>query len=62
MTKSVLTEIEGIGYNTSQKLLWKFKSVKKIEKASLEELKETIAKSKAQIVFDYFQNADKSTK
>ncbi len=58
MTKSVLTEIEGIGYNTSQKLLWKFKSVKKIEKAGLEELQATIGKAKARLVFDYFQKTD----
>jgi excinuclease ABC subunit C len=53
--KSVLTEIEGIGYNTAQKLLWKFKSVKKIEKTNFEDLEKVIGKSKAQIVFTYFQ-------
>ncbi len=52
--KSVLTEIEGIGFNTAQKLLWKFKSVKKVEEASLEKLTETIGQSKAKIVFEYF--------
>ncbi len=54
--KSVLTEVEGIGYNTAQKLLWKFKSVKKIEKANLDELIEIVGKAKALIVFDYFKN------
>ncbi len=54
--KSVLTEIPGIGYNYAQKLLWKFKSVKRIEKASLKQLQETIGKSKGEIVFHYFQN------
>jgi excinuclease ABC subunit C len=53
--KSVLTEIEGIGYNTAQKLLREFKSVKKIEKTEFEDLKKVIGKSKAQIVFAYFQ-------
>ena len=54
--KSVLTEIEGIGFNTAQKLLWKFKSVKKVEQAGIEQLSETIGQAKAQIVFDYFKN------
>jgi excinuclease ABC subunit C len=52
--KSVLTDIDGIGYVTAQKLLWKFKSVKKIKAASLEVLQETVGKAKGQIVFDYF--------
>ncbi|MBN2174403.1 MAG: excinuclease ABC subunit UvrC [Bacteroidales bacterium] len=53
--KSVLTEIEGIGYNNAQKLLWKFKSIKNIRKAPLEALQETVGKSKGKIVFDFFQ-------
>lgn len=52
--KSVLTEIDGIGYSTSQKLLQKLRSVKNIKKATIEELQKIIGKSKAQIVFDYF--------
>jgi excinuclease ABC subunit C len=52
--KTVLTEIEGIGYNFAQKLLWKFKSVRNIEKADLKELQEVIGKVKGRIVFDYF--------
>ncbi|MCD4665512.1 MAG: excinuclease ABC subunit UvrC, partial [Bacteroidales bacterium] len=54
--KSVLTEIDGIGFNYAQKLLWKFKSVKNIKKASLEELQKTIGKVKGQIVYHYFSN------
>lgn len=53
--KSVLTEIDGIGYSYAQKLLWKFKSVNKIKAASLEELQESIGKSKGKIVYDYFK-------
>jgi len=53
--KTVLTNIEGIGYNTAQKLLWEFKSVKQVEKAKIEELEEVIGKSKAKIVFEYFK-------
>lgn len=52
--RSELTDIEGIGYNTAQKLLWKFKSVKKIKEASLEQLNEVVGKSKAGIVYKYF--------
>jgi excinuclease ABC subunit C len=51
-----LTDIEGIGFSTSQALLWKFKSVKNIKKASLGELQEVIGKSKGLIVFDFFKN------
>jgi excinuclease ABC subunit C len=55
--KTVLTEIEGIGYNYAQKLLWKFKSVKNVEKASLEELQKTIGNVKGRIVFEYFRKS-----
>jgi excinuclease ABC subunit C len=57
--KTVLTEIEGIGYNYAQKLLWKFKSVRNIEKTDLKELQEVIGKVKGKIVFDYFRRASK---
>ena len=53
--KSVLTDIDGIGYETAQKLLWKFKSVKKIKEATLEDIQETIGKAKGQVVFDFFK-------
>jgi len=53
--KSVLTDIDGIGYETAQKLLWKFKSVKKIKEATLEDLQETIGKVKGLVVFDFFK-------
>lgn len=52
--KSELTEIEGVGYTTAQKLLRKFKSVKKIKNTSLEELVKVIGKSKAEIVYRNF--------
>ncbi len=55
--KSVLTEIDGIGYSYTQKLLWKFKSVKNIKKASLEELQASIGKSKGKVVFDFFDDS-----
>ena len=58
--KSVLTDIDGIGYNYAQKLLWKFKSVKNIKKASLEQLQVTIGKAKGKLVYDHFpkKNSD----
>jgi excinuclease ABC subunit C len=52
--KAVLTEIEGIGFSTNQVLLRKFKSVKNIQLASLDELQGVIGKAKAKIVYDYF--------
>ncbi|MCB0806356.1 MAG: excinuclease ABC subunit C, partial [Bacteroidales bacterium] len=60
--KSVLTDIEGIGYTYAQKLLWKFKSVKNIEKATLEELQQTIGKVKGKVVFNFFKKPDHEKK
>jgi excinuclease ABC subunit C len=54
--RAVLTEIEGIGYSTNQALLRKFRSVKNIRLATLEELQETIGRSKGKIVYDYFRD------
>lgn len=53
--KTELTEIQGIGSTISEKLLRQFKSVKNIRKASLEELIRLIGKSKATLVWKYFQ-------
>lgn len=52
--KSELTAIEGIGFNTAQKLLWKFKSVKRIKEATEAELAAVIGKAKGAIVYKYF--------
>lgn len=52
--KSELTEIDGVGFSTAQKLLWKFRSVKKIKAANLEELAAVVGLSKARIVFNHF--------
>ena len=52
--KTDLTDIEGIGGSTAEKLLRVFKSVKKIKEASLTELEACIDKSKGKIVFQYF--------
>ncbi|MHC1708408.1 MAG: excinuclease ABC subunit UvrC [Bacteroidales bacterium] len=53
--KSVLTDIPGVGYETAQKLLWKFKSVKNIRKADEVSIAEVIGKAKAKIVADFFK-------
>jgi excinuclease ABC subunit C len=52
--KSTLTDIKGIGFRTAQQLLWKFKSVKKVKEASLEELEEAVNKKAAKTVYDHF--------
>lgn len=57
--KSVLTEIDGIGYGFAQKLLWKFKSVKKIQQASLIEIQDTIGQAKGILVYNFFHSENK---
>ena len=52
--KSELTEIDGIGFSTAQKLLWNFRSVKKIKEAKEYEIAEVIGQAKAKIVFRHF--------
>lgn len=52
--KTELTEIKGISYKSSQQLLWKFRSVKKVKVASEEKLAEAIGKAKAKIVFEHY--------
>ncbi|MEO8720399.1 MAG: excinuclease ABC subunit UvrC [Ginsengibacter sp.] len=49
-----LEKIKGIGKNTADFLLKRYKSVKKIKELSGEELEQAIGKSRAQIVFTYF--------
>ena len=49
---SALDEIKGIGEKTKTALLQKFKSVKRIKEASIEELAEVIGFSKAQLIKD----------
>jgi excinuclease ABC subunit C len=51
---SQLTEIQGIGFSNNQLLLRKFKSVKNIKAASLDELRDTIGKAKGKLVYDHF--------
>ena len=53
-THSELTDIKGIGENTATALIKKFKSVKRISEATLEELTTEIGKAKAQTVYNWF--------
>jgi excinuclease ABC subunit C len=54
-----LMEIPGIGYNINQKLLWKFKSVKNIKLASLDEIQKVIGQSKGSVVYNHFREETK---
>ena len=53
-----LEMIKGIGKNTADILLKKFKSVKKIKELSKEAIEETIGKSRANIVYEYFHQEE----
>lgn len=53
-THSELTDIKGIGENTATALIKKFKSVKRISEANLEELSNEIGKAKAETVYNWF--------
>ena len=53
-THSELTDIKGIGENTATALIKKFKSVKRISQASLEELTAVVGKAKAQTIYNWF--------
>ena len=53
--KNELLNIEGIGPKTAEELLQHFKSVKNIEKASLENLKEKLGERKATLVYEHFR-------
>ena len=53
-THSELTDIKGIGENTATTLIKKFKSVKRISEAGLEELAAEIGNAKAQTVYNWF--------
>lgn len=53
--KSQLIEIPGIGESTLEKLLKHFKSVKKIQNASKEEITELLGTSKAKLLLDWIE-------
>lgn len=61
MTESTLTQIEGIGKTKAKYLIMKFKKVENIEKATIEELKETqsIGEADAVNIKKFFENKGK---
>ncbi|MCR5887807.1 excinuclease ABC subunit UvrC [Hymenobacter sp. J193] len=56
--KTELTDVKGLGPVTADKLLTKFKSVKKIKELSEAELITEVGKAKARILLDYFSQPD----
>ena len=58
---SELDDIKGIGPKAKEALLSKFKSVKKIKEASLEELTEVLGQHKASILKGYFEQKEKNS-
>ncbi|AZB24710.1 MULTISPECIES: excinuclease ABC subunit UvrC [Chryseobacterium] len=54
--KSELEEIPGVGEKTIELLLSKLKSVKRIKEANQETLEEILGKSKAKIIWEFFNN------
>ncbi len=54
--KSELSEIKGIGDESVKLMLRKFKSVKKIREASLEDLESVLGANRAKLVFQHFKN------
>ena len=59
---SELDDIKGIGPKAKEALLSKFKSVKKIKEASLEQLTEVLGPHKAEILAKYFAEKDENMK
>lgn len=52
--KNELETIPGIGEKTASDLLKKFRSVKKVKEASMENLSDVVGPAKAKMVYDYF--------
>ena len=59
---SELDDIKGIGPKAKEALLSKFKSVKKIKEASLEQLSEVLGPHKAEILVKYFTEKNENMK
>jgi excinuclease ABC subunit C len=57
--KTELTSIAGISDKTAQKLLRKFKSVKKVKEADIKELADVIGPAKAKQVNEHFRSSRK---
>lgn len=57
-TKSELDNIKGIGVETKALLLKKFKSVKRIREASVEQLVEVVGNSRANLIIEHYKNKE----
>ena len=55
-----LEQIKGIGKNTADSLLKRFKSVKNIRETSIDELSKVVGNSKASIIFSYLNRKENS--
>lgn len=53
--ESELENIDGIGKNTTEKLLKKFKSVKRIKEASVKDLEEVVGTARSKKIFETFR-------
>jgi excinuclease ABC subunit C len=56
MTKTSVTQIEGIGEKTMEKLIKEFKSVKKLKEQSFESIEKIIGKAKAMLLVESFSS------
>lgn len=56
-----LNEIKGISDKTAEKLLLELKSVKNIKEATLKEMEDVIGRSKAVLVYNYFNKSNDNT-
>jgi len=54
--KTALTDVKGIGSQTAESLLKKFKSVKKIKEQDIKSLENVVGVSKAQLIKNHFEN------
>lgn len=52
--RSELTDIPGVGFRTTQQLLFHFKTVKRVKEATIAELEEVVNKKMARLIYDYF--------
>lgn len=57
--QSELVRIKGIGKNSMEKLLGKYKSVQKIKEVEMTDIEKEIGKKRAEILFDYFSKTKK---
>lgn len=57
---SGLDDIKGIGEKTKDTLLGKFRTVKRIKSATIEELSEIVGKSKAKLIAEHFEKDEKN--